>query len=144
MANRLSSMFANIDDRVARPGDPDLDMHLTGLRIAELVVLPGDMTELALTFDASEAAGWWLDAETLERVYPDKVSSVELAAGYGMAPGFRHLSDIMLRRLETWRADRALVAVTGAPGKWTLLHCPQHPAGTMVPIPRTSREDGNA
>lgn len=50
----------------------------------------------------------------------------------------------MIRRLEAWRADRSLVAVPMAPGKWTLLHCPQHPAGTMVPIPRTDPSDREA
>lgn len=143
MGNRLSSIFAGIDDRIAKPGDPDLDFHLTGLRVAELVVLPASrMTEITLTFDTGEAAGFWIDSRTRERVFPDRVSSVEITGGFGMLPGSRWLLDLMIRRLEAWRADRALVAVTMAPGRWTLLHCPQHPAGTMVPIPRTQGSDG--
>ncbi len=104
----------------------------------------GRMTEVAVTFDSSEAAGFWIEAAPGERVFPDTVSSVELTAGFGMLPGSRWLLDLMIRRLEAWRANRSLVAVTMAPGKWTLLHCPQHPAGTMVPIPRTDPSDREA
>lgn len=87
MGNRLSSMFANIDDRIAKPGDPDLDVHATGLRVADLVVMAaGRMTKVAVTFDTSEAAGFWMEAATGERVFPDTVSSVELTAGFGMLP----------------------------------------------------------
>jgi hypothetical protein len=138
MARQLPDLFANIDDRIAKPGDPGLDCHLTGLRIAALVILPGDrITERTLTFDTREAAGFWADPETGGRVFPDTVTSLEITAGLGMRPGFRHLADIMLRRLEAWRADAALIALTSAPGKWTLLHCPDHPAGALVPVPRT-------
>jgi hypothetical protein len=138
MDDRPSAMFASIDDRIAKPGDPDLDFHLTGLRIDELVVLhAAPMTEITLTFDTSEAAGFWIDSRTRERVFPNTVSTVEITGGFGMLPGSRWLLSLMIRRVEAWRADQALVAVTMAPGKWTLLHCPQHPAGTMVPMPRT-------
>src|SRR5262249_42649881 len=132
------SPFAGLDGRIAKPGDSDLDFHLTGLRVAELLVLhTGRMTEITLTFDTSEAAGFWIDPRTHERVFPDTVSSVEITRGFGMLPGSRWLLTLMIRRVEAWRANHALVAVTMAPGKWTLLHCPQHPAGTMVPMPRT-------
>jgi hypothetical protein len=138
MGERLPSMFANVDDRIAKPGDPDLDMHLTGLRIASVVTLDTDgMTEFTVTFATGEAAGFWIDTGTGERVYPDQVTSVDLAAGLAMRPGAGWLLNFMLRRLEAWRADAALVAMTGAPGKWTLLYCPRHPAGEIVPVPRT-------
>lgn len=138
--------------QVAKPGDPGLDIHITGLRIAELVVLPADqVTRLAVTFDTSEAAGFWIDSSTGERVIPDTVTSYEITAGLRVAPGYELLLHMMISRLEAWQADRSLITSTSAPGKWTLLHCPGHPAGGMVPIPRTGavnpaagpREDEN-
>lgn len=138
MNDGLSAALAILGDRVAKPGDPDLDMHLTGLRIAELVVLPDadGMTEFTLVFETSEAAGFWIDLGTGECFYPDQVKNFEWTGAVAMAPGFGHMMDVMIRRLEAWRADGSLVAVTAAPGKWTLLHCPQHPAGMLVPLPR--------
>lgn len=137
MSERLPSMFANIDDRIAKPGDPDLDLHLTGLRVASVVVLPADgLTEVAIDFATDGAAGFWVDPSTGERFFPDRVTMVEITGGFGMKPGSRWLLDVMIGRLEAWRSDAALVAATGAPGKWTLLHCPQHPEGAMVPMPR--------
>ncbi len=145
MGNPFSSVFAGLDDRIAKPGDPDLDFHLTGLRVAELVVVEAaQATEITLTFDTSEAAGWWVDYPAGERFYPDTVESVEVFGGFGMKPGSRWLLNLMIRHVEAWRADRALVVVTMAPEKWALLYCPGHPAGTMVPFPRTVSGDGTS
>src|ERR1700722_10168688 len=141
----LPSPFAGMDDRVARPGDPDLDLHVTGLRITEVVILAGAyMTEFTVTFDASGGGGYWSEAATGEGGFPDRMTRCEITAGLVMQPGFGWLLDLMLGRLEAWRADGALVAVTGAPGKWTLLHSPRHPAGPMVLVPRGGLRDGSA
>lgn len=130
--------MANEREGVAQPGDPDLDLHLIGLRIAELVVLPNDeMTDLVLTLDTRESAGFWTDSSTGERFYPDTVTSCAITAGLRMEPGYEYLLDMMIARLEAWKADKELITVTGAPGRWTLLYCPGHPAGQTVPIPRT-------
>jgi len=124
--------------RVAMPGDSDLDCHLTGLRLQSVVVMPTDDydAEVTLAYDTTGAAGWWTDRETGETVFPDRVTSLENCFGLVMESGFTHVLDAMIARLEAWSADGSLLAMTCAPRKWTLLHCPGHPAGTQVVIPR--------
>ncbi len=82
MGNRLSPVFAGIDARIAKPGNPDLDFHLTGLRVAEIAVLPaGRITEITLTFDTSEAAGFWIDSGTRECVFHQRAAPHAVRAG---------------------------------------------------------------
>jgi hypothetical protein len=94
--------------------------------------------EVHLDFDTSEAAGWWTDSNTGERVFPDRVTELNSTFGVRMADGYAHLAREMVRRLVEWCADGSLIAMTSAPGKWTLLHCPLHAAGEMVVLPRSS------
>lgn len=130
-----------IEDRIALPGDPDLDCMLTGLRLASMVATEtGEYdVEVTLDFDTSEAAGWWID-EDGEQVFPDRVTKLEITYGVVMDEGFEHLAERMTERLGAWGKDRALIAMTSAPGKWTLLRCPGHPAGEQMAIPRSARD----
>lgn len=127
-----------IDPRIAEPGDPDLDLHLTGLCIDSLVVTrAADYdAECVLTFALGGAGGWWADASTGERVFPDRFTHASVTFGIQMQPGFAYLLDTVIETLEAWSADRSPLAMTCAPGKWTLLHCPGHPAGTVAVVPR--------
>lgn len=127
------------DDRLAMPGDPDLDCMLTGLRLASIVATDSSEhdVEATLTFDTSGAAGYWTDSATGWTVYPDTVKSLDITFGVSLDSGFVHLAAEMTKRLSAWCADGALIAMTSAPGKWTLLRCPGHPAGGEVPIPRS-------
>ena len=128
---------------VAHPGDPDLDCHLTGLTITDIVTsTDGPLTEAIITFGTSEATGFWNDSLTGERVIPSEVTSVETVFGLRMRPGTRWILDTVMMRLYAWRHDGALVTMTSAPGKWTLLYCPQHPAGEIVPVPRGDNLEG--
>ena len=126
------------DARLAMPGDPDLDCHLFGLRLREIVTIPGDDydVEVTIDYDVSEAGGFWTDASTGQRVVPDRVTRTYCTFGLKMQPGYEYLLDDMIGRLEAWQRDKAVIAMTAAPGKWTLLHCPGHPAGSQVVYPR--------
>ena len=121
-----------LDDRIAKPGDPDLDCFLTGLKLASVVDVgdaDGYTVEAALEFDTTGAAGWWIEAATGEQVFPASVTSLRAEFGVWLEPEFAHLAAALLRRLSAWVADGSLIAMTSAPGKWTLLRCPGHPAG---------------
>ena len=126
------------DPRLAAPGDPDLDCHLTGVRIAEVVVLrdTGYDAEVNLTFDTSAASGFWRDAQDGEIFYPDTVTSLEAVFGLRMDPGYELLLEWLIGRLEMWRENETGLVMTSAPGKWTVLHPPGRP-DEMAPIPRT-------
>jgi len=124
--------------RVAFPGDPGLDCHLTGLRLASVVTVRSQDydIEAALEFDASEAAGWWVEDATGQRVVPTQVTSLSATFGVKLPDDMGRVADLMLERLSAWASDGALMAMTSAPGKWTLLYCPGHPAGEQVVYPR--------
>lgn len=132
---------------VARPGDDDLDCILHGLRISPSpIITTGDSDagftlEARIAFDASQATGWWIDAEG-ERVWPDRVMRVEVMFGIHLAAGYEYLAAEVMQVLSAWAKDAAPVTMTAAPGKWTLLSCPGHPAGTGVVIPRSSIGSG--
>ena len=131
----------SLDDRIAKPGDPDLDCFLTGLRLASVVDVgdaDGYTVEAALEFDTTGAAGWWIEAATGEQVFPASVTSLRAEFGVWLEPEFAHLAAALLRRLSAWVADGSLIAMTSAPGKWTLLRCPGHPAGAVVVFPRSA------
>jgi hypothetical protein len=131
-------VLADLDERIAKPGDPDLDLHLTGLRIAALVInYDKRMTEVLITFDTSEAAGFWINHSTGERFIPETVTSVDISGGIGMTPGNEWLLSFMVDRLTAWEASGALITVASSPGKeWQLLYSPLHPDGEIVPFPR--------
>lgn len=124
------------DPRVAMPGDPDLDCHLTGLRLATITMSgTGEFdAEALLIFDTSQAAGWWVDPSTRERFVPDKVTELTLVFGVQIAPGFKFLANLMARRLRAWADTGVFVQMTSAPGKWTMLRSPTD----EVPVPRTA------
>lgn len=132
------------DPRLAMPGDPDLDCHLFGLRLKEIVALPGEDydAEVTITYDITEASGFWTDAATGQRVIPDRVTTLTTTFGLRMLPGFDFMVEDMISRLEAWQRDRSVVALTAAPGKWTVLHCPEHPAGSLVVWPRGDLQSG--
>jgi hypothetical protein len=71
-------------------------------------------------------------------VVPDRVTSLAATFGIRMDDGYAHLAQEMVDRLSAWCADGALIAMTAAPRKWTLLHCPQHPAGEIVIYPSSA------
>jgi hypothetical protein len=125
------------DPRIAEPADPDLDCHLTGVRIASVVVIrdTGYDAEVTLTFDTTAASGFWRDADG-GIVYPDTVTSLEAVFGLRMDPGHELLLEWLIARLESWREDGAVLAMTSAPGKWTGLECPER-SGECAAIPRT-------
>lgn len=124
----------DIANLIATPGDEHLDCCLIGLRIESLVLNwhGRDRVEGILTFATGDAIGWWADSVTGERVIPDSVTSTEACFGVTMAPGFGFIARKMMARLEAWQADGALVSMTAAPGKWTLLRA----SGQQVVLPR--------
>jgi hypothetical protein len=133
-------MAEALDGRIAKPGDPDLDCFLTGLKLSSVTDLgdaDGYTIEARLEFDTSEAAGWWRDAGTGEQFFPDRVTSLSAEFGVTLDAGFEYLGAALLCRLSAWTADCSLIAMTSAPGKWTLLRCPGHPAGAEVVFPRS-------
>ena len=126
------------DPRLAMPGDPDLDMHLTGVRIESVVVMRGTEwdAEVTLTFATAGASGWWRDTENGEIVYPDSVTMLESCFGLRMDSGYELLLEWLIGRLEAWRAEGCALVMTSAPGKWTALQPPGRP-GELAAIPRT-------
>jgi hypothetical protein len=91
-----------------------------------------------LESDTSEAAGWWIDSAIGERVFPDRVTSLEATFGVRLEDGYAHLAQEVVDRLSAWCAAATVMGMTSAPGGWTLLHCPLHPAGEMVVYPRSA------
>jgi hypothetical protein len=123
---------AEADARIAWPGDPGLDCHLACLRLASIVRDPGFHAGGVLTFDTTEAGGWWISAGSSEKVYPDEVTSLDISFGVDMNGGHEAVAEAMMRRLAGWCAERRMIELTSAPGKWSLLR-----SGTeMVPVPR--------
>jgi hypothetical protein len=63
------------DPRVANPGDPDLDLHLSGLLIASYLMLPAgpDAAEFVIAYHTSLATGWWLTPAG--RFVPERVTA---------------------------------------------------------------------
>jgi hypothetical protein len=133
------------DERVAFPGDPDLDCHLTGLRLTSVVATDSTEHDLeaTLAFDTSDTAGWWKDSRTGERVFPERVTELNITFGVTLADGFAFLAERLVRRLSAWSTDGALIAMTAAPGKFTRLYCPGHPAGGEAVIPRSALPSGS-
>jgi hypothetical protein len=130
----------DLGDLIASPGDPDLDCYLTGLRLTSVVATDGTEYDLeaTLSFDTSDATGWWTDSATGEQVYPDRVTELNMTFGLAMAEGFAFLAEDLVRRLSVWSTDRALITMTAAPGKWNFLYCPGHPAGEQAIVPRSA------
>jgi hypothetical protein len=132
-----------MDDRIARPGDPDLDCILHGLRLGTTPIVNTEDTgegftlEMLIDFDTTQATGWWIDSRTGEQVWPDTVRSLEMTFGVTFDSGHEHLAVGIMRRLRGWANDAAPITMTSAPGKWTLLSCPGHPAGSELPVPRS-------
>lgn len=126
-------------DRVAWPGDPGLDAHLSGLRINEILVPDAGRTEMMMVFDATIAVGYWIQTETGDRLIPDDTTYI--TAIFIVPPGYRRWFDGIIAKLQAWQAAGELVALTAAPGKWTLLHCPGYPPGPSVVIPGTDHYD---
>ena len=126
------------DSRLAMPGDPDLDMHLTGVRIESVVVVRDTEwdAEVTLTFATEGASGWWRDTGDGEIVYPDSVTTLEAVFGLRMDAGHELLLEWLIGRLESWREEGCVLTMTSAPGKWTALHPPDRP-GELAAIPRT-------
>jgi hypothetical protein len=126
------------DSRLAMPGDPDLDMHLTGVRIASVVVMRGTEwdAEVTLTFATDGASGWWRDTEDGDVVYPESVTALEAVFGLRMDAGYELVLEWLIGRLESWREEGCALTMTSAPGKWTALHPPERP-GELAALPRT-------
>jgi hypothetical protein len=126
------------DSRLAMPGDPDLDMHLTGVRIGSVVVMRGTEwdAEVTLTFATDGASGWWRDTADGEVVYPDSVTTLEAVFGLRMDAGHELLLEWLIGRLESWREEGCALTMTSAPGKWTGL-APSERPGELAAIPRT-------
>ena len=130
--------FDGADDWTAQPGDPALDLHLTGLRVAAVVIVPlTDTIDVVITFDTSQAAGFQADPGTGTQARLGMVTHTGIAASFSKCPASQQMVHIAADWLEAWRADAAPVELTMAPGKWTRLHCPDHPAGSTIPLPRT-------
>ncbi len=129
---------ADIERQVAMPGDPDIDCFLMGLRLTSVVAAQNDEfdQEVMLDFDTTKAVGWWIEPSG-ERVYPDPVTRLQSTYGVQMAPGFAHVARQVTAVLSAWAEDSYLITMTSAPGKWTLLCCPGHPAGQYTVIPRS-------
>lgn len=110
------------DDLIARPGDLDLDCHLTGLRLTAVTESPaGDYQfEAALGFDTAAADGWWVEPDG-SRFQPDRITHFSICFGYDVHPGYELHGMLQMSRLRQWRDEGALVRMTAAPGKWTLL-----------------------
>lgn len=125
----------HIEDMIAKPGDPELDCHLMGLRLASIA--PADTgtydLECLLLFDTRQAQGSWTDSVTGKRVVPDTVTELTITFGVQMEEGYGHLAAAMLGRLEGWASACVPVEMFSAPGKWTLLRSP----ADEVVIPRS-------
>lgn len=123
------------DDLTARPGDPDLDCCLTGLRIAGLVTSGGG--DLVLALCDMDAAGW--------RTLAD--GSVTSPSGLGFALSLavpetdlvpREWQDAILR---AWAQSGAYVTLTSARGRLTVLRGAD---GRTVVLPRSEAEEALA
>jgi hypothetical protein len=131
------------DSRLAAPGDPDLDCFLEGLRLGPVVASGSDgddrgyHIEMMIEFDTTEAAGWWLD-NTDTPVVPDRITSLTVTFGATFDPGHEHRALAMIDRLTAWAKSGAVLTMSAAPGKWTRLSSPGHPAGSELPIPRST------
>lgn len=109
------------DDLIARPGDPALDCHLTGLRLSAVIESPtgGYQFEATLGFDGSEASGWWVSDG--ERADIAEVTRLDISYGYDVLPEYELHAMLQRSRLREWRDTGAVIEMTSAPGKWTLL-----------------------
>ena len=70
-------------------------------------------------------------------MFPERVTELHSTFGVTLDDGFQFLAERLVRRLSAWSTDRALIAMTAAPGKFTRLDCPGHPAGEEAVIPRS-------
>jgi hypothetical protein len=137
------------DSLIAAPGDKDLDLHVSGLTIAGLIISqdsPGS-AEVIVSYDVSRVTGFWRDpdGDADSRFCPDAMESAESCFGIRMLPGQEHLLSIMLGRLERWRDHGTPLEMTAAPGKWTLLRGPDPGTGGTVDVvhPRTGGGSGD-
>jgi len=133
-------MTERLDSRVAQPGDPDLDCHLTGLHLSS--VIPADTgtydLECLLIFDTTGAAGFWADAATGETASLARVTELTITFAVRMDAGYAAIAELMAARLQSWAETGVPLEMTAAPGKWTLLRSPTD----VVPVPRGAGEDG--
>jgi hypothetical protein len=105
------------DPLVANPGDPDLDLHLSGLLIASYLMLPAgpDAAEFMIAYHTSLATGWWL-TPLAGRFVPERVTAAShtfIVSGPACGAA--------AERLRLWYTQGRRVAWTSAPGKRCLL-----------------------
>ena len=108
---------------IARPGDPDLDTHLSGLRLTSVTRTswPGMHADLILQFSLDDAGGWWADEKSGRRRTPGGGMSFMLAAGMELLPGCEGLADDLTADLQHWAHSGAFIEMTSAPGRFTML-----------------------
>jgi hypothetical protein len=125
----------------AAPGDANLDLHLTGLRVRDVVVadVAPRRVDVVITFDTSQARGWW-DGVNGERVTLDVVDEFQACFGLRLLPGVRVL-DQMVDRLQAWRAAGTDLAMTSAPGRDSMLSAAGYRSGGIVVVPREATGD---
>lgn len=109
-------------DRVAKPGDPDLDYDLDGVTITAVIAADEPRELLVRTIGGY---GWWIDTATGERVDfppgdPDAcVRDGEMGACMPTMPGW--LWRRYVATLERWRDQATPLRIVSAPGRATLL-----------------------
>lgn len=127
-------MPANDLDRVAMPGDPDLDFDVEGLFIthslrwdnAMMLQLAGGAGRFTAVSSGS-TAGPEDDADVVSDI------EVEVVARYvAVSP---ELLERLFAQVVKWHDLRTPLHMTAAPGRLTRLSDPQ--TGVWVPIPRT-------
>jgi hypothetical protein len=121
-----------VADRYAEPGDPDLDLDVSGVRL-RAVVAEGAEVLLLL----SGGGGRLRDADTGLMTDVDSVEGdarVQCEPGDEDAGWFRFL----VGRLEGWRDRGTELRMCGAPGKATVLIEDRR---TWVPLPRRVHPD---
>lgn len=100
--------------RVAKPGDPDLDLNLTGIRLTMVVCRPGHRYVRLRTTPGHDSVAlvleWYLPPSMPEREWADYHET-----------------------LHRWRDQQAPIGVYAAPGAVTILVGP----GNILPFPRS-------
>ena len=121
-------------DRLAKPGDPDLELDLSGV-ILDSVMRLGD----EIVF------GWHGGLGVMtsdDGVTGDSMNVGGTAAfGYKMDPGYEHLLDRIVARLEEWRVEGTMLRLTCAPGRYSVLASDETDRKTWVPIPNGRSHD---
>jgi hypothetical protein len=106
-------------------------MALSGVRIADMTVLESGGT--LVTFDFTGASGWWRPGGEGKRItLSGQFTNVGAVFNRQSVNGFVSGT---LWALHTWMATELPVELYAALGKWTVLHCADHPKTKIAVFP---------